>query len=140
MNSHQVLFLGDNCNTTALWLAGLHELRRAYSIAVANRQLISTHTASSFDLILIEVEGGTMLEVLETCRRLRSRTNAPILCISSIDDEDSALELYEAGANEYIVKPISLNMLHAKLEAWRRWIVPTKEQLSLSAQDMVMVI
>jgi DNA-binding response OmpR family regulator len=140
MNIHQVLFLGDNCDTTALWLAGLHKLRRAYSITIAYRQALSTHAATTFDLILIEVESSTMQAALETCRRLRARTTTPILFVSALGDEEYALEAYEAGANEYIVKPISVQILHAKVEAWRRWIVPTMQQVSLPAQDVVEVI
>jgi two-component system response regulator VanR len=140
MNIHQVLFLGDNCDTAALWLAGLHELHRAYSITIAYRQSLSTHAATTFDLILIEVEPSTMQGALETCRRLRARTTTPILFVSALDDEEYALEAYAAGANEYIVKPISVQILHAKIEAWRRWIVPTMQQVSLPAQDVVEVI
>jgi PleD family two-component response regulator len=140
MNIHQVLFLGDNCDATASWLAGLHRLQKAYSITIAHRQAISTYAAASFDLIIIEAEVSTMYEVLGTCRRLRTITNTPILLVSSIEDEEYALEVYEAGANEFIVKPVSLEILHAKLGAWRRWVVPAKKQVLLPTHDVVKVI
>jgi DNA-binding response OmpR family regulator len=140
MNIHQILFLCDNCDATASWLASLHQLQKAYSITIARRQPISIYAAANFDLIIIEAETGTRLDVLETCHRLRARTNAPILFVSSIDDEAYALEAYEVGANEYIVKPISTQILHAKLEAWNRWIVPAKSHSLLPVHEVVKVI
>ena len=140
MNIHQVLFLSDHCDATASWLAGLHRLQKAYSITITHRQTISSYVAASFDIIIIEAEISTMSEVLGTCLRLRAFTNTPILVVSSIEDEEYALEVYEVGANEYIVKPVSIEIVHAKLEAWRRWIVPAKKQVLLPAQDVVKVI
>jgi hypothetical protein len=34
---------------------------------------------------------------------------------------------YKAEVDEYIVKPISLLLFHAKLKAWQRWIEPANK-------------
>ena len=50
-----------------------------------------------------------------------------MLLLSSIDDEDYAVESYNAGVDEFIVKPISLPLLCAKLLAWQRWYTPNAD-------------
>jgi DNA-binding response OmpR family regulator len=136
MSPHQLLFLTSDCNAAALWLAGLDQFDRTYSISIASLLGFSTEAAGGFDLIIIEVEADTMTEALDTCQRLSSKTNGPLLVLSSMDDEDYAVEVYKSEADEYILKPIGLSLLHAKVKAWQRWIVPAAEPaLSNNMQD-----
>jgi DNA-binding response OmpR family regulator len=127
MSPHQLLFLTSDCDAAALWLAGLDQFDRTYSITVASQSDASSTPETHFDLILVEAEADTMAETLDTCRHLCSTTSAPLLVLSSLDNEDYALETYKAGIDEYIVKPLGFALLHAKLQAWQRWIVPATE-------------
>jgi DNA-binding response OmpR family regulator len=134
MSNHRVLFLTDNYNTddyntTESWLFALEQFGKTYSVTSAHLSALLTHEAAKFDLIVIEVERGTIADALQTCQRLRSWTNKPILVLSSLDDENFALDVYKAGADEYVVKPISIDLLHAKLQAWQRWSMPMKRQI-----------
>jgi DNA-binding response OmpR family regulator len=130
MSPHQLLFLTSDCDAAALWLAGLDQFDRTYSITIASLLDFSTAAAASFDLIIIKVEADTMTEAIDTCRRLSSKANGPILVLSSLDDEDYAVEVYKREADEYILKPIGLPLLHAKVKAWQRWIVPATEPVA----------
>ncbi|MDX9706024.1 MAG: response regulator [Azospira sp.] len=69
------------------------------------------------DLILLDVEMPGM-DGYETCRRLKSDfdTSAiPVIFISAHDQIEARLRGYEAGADDYIVKPIDPRELQAKV-------------------------
>jgi DNA-binding response OmpR family regulator len=56
----------------------------------------------------------------ETCRRLRTITNAPILMLSALDSVDNVIHGLEVGADAYLAKPFGLKELKARLEALLR--------------------
>jgi two-component system KDP operon response regulator KdpE len=52
---------------------------------------------------------------------LRAEADIPILLfVSSTKKESFLLAAYEAGIDEYMVKPISTSLFHAKINAWLR--------------------
>ena len=51
---------------------------------------------------------------------LRANPNfvsSPIIIVTALDDTDSRIVAFGAGANDYIVKPFHINELTAKLKA-----------------------
>ena len=85
------------------------------------------------DLVVTDVMMPKM-DGIELARRLRGhpRTSAvPILMLSARKQEDALLAGYEAGADEYVAKPIQLSVLGAKIEALlRRRAAPTNDSRS----------
>jgi DNA-binding response OmpR family regulator len=82
---------------------------------VAEGQLLAevdTFTAIVLDL---QLPDGTGLEVL---RQVRARDHAvPVLVLSAIDRESVLIRVLDAGADDYVVKPVSLDLLKARLRA-----------------------
>lgn len=69
------------------------------------------------ELILLDVEMHGM-DGYETCRRLKEDfelNSIPVLFISAHDQIEARLRGYEAGGEDYIVKPIDLRELQAKI-------------------------
>jgi len=69
------------------------------------------------DLILLDVEMPEM-DGYETCRRLKDDfdlSDIPVIFISAHDEIESRLRGYEAGADDYIVKPLDFRELQAKI-------------------------
>lgn len=68
------------------------------------------------DLMLPGIDG------LEVCRRIREQTdrNVPILMLTARDRLEDKLAGFEAGADDYLVKPFSLHELEARLVALDR--------------------
>ena len=57
---------------------------------------------------------------LDVCRDLRAFTNAPILVLSARHTDRDKVELLDAGADDYLVKPFSTAELQARVRALLR--------------------
>ncbi len=53
----------------------------------------------------------------ETCRRMRALSAVPILILTARQSEGDHLRSMEAGATDYLLKPVSLNELRARIRA-----------------------
>jgi DNA-binding response OmpR family regulator len=63
------------------------------------------------DLMMPEMTG------METMRRLREQTNAPIILVTAKDTDRDKVSGLEQGADDYIVKPFSPDELGARIRA-----------------------
>lgn len=68
------------------------------------------------DLVLLDVAMPNM-NGLDACRRLRGHLHCPIIFLTARVEEADALEGFEAGADDYILKPFSLLVLEARVSA-----------------------
>ena len=68
------------------------------------------------DLILLDINLGNS-SGFDLCKRLREKTNVPILFISARTSDDDMLLALNIGGDDYIRKPYSLNVLLAKIKA-----------------------
>ncbi len=67
--------------------------------------------AAIVDLVLPDGDG------IELCHQLREWTQAPIIVLSAVGDEEEKVRALEAGADDYVVKPFSPRELVARLQA-----------------------
>jgi len=71
------------------------------------------------DLVLLDInlpyEDGYVL-----CKKIRAISNVPILMISARTEEVEQIMAIELGADDYIVKPFTMNMLIVKVQALLR--------------------
>ena len=71
------------------------------------------------DLVLLDInlpyEDGYVL-----CKKIRNISNVPILMISARTEEIEQIMAIELGADDYIVKPFTMNMLITKIQALLR--------------------
>lgn len=72
-----------------------------------------------FDLIFLDIMMPGM-DGLEACEKLRTFTDAPIIFLTALYDEETKLKGYACGADDYVTKPFSLDVLYAKAEAIRK--------------------
>lgn len=63
------------------------------------------------DLMLPGVDG------MEVCRRLRRRSNVPVIMLSARGQEDDRVTGLRLGADDYVTKPFSTRELIARIEA-----------------------
>ena len=71
------------------------------------------------DLILLDVSMPDV-DGLEVCRRIRQDVACPILFLTARVEDGDKLRGFAAGGDEYIVKPFSIDVLGAQVEAHLR--------------------
>lgn len=69
-----------------------------------------------YDIVFLDVMMPGM-DGMKVCRKIREITDVPVLFLTAVYDEESKLKGYECGADDYITKPFSLEVLYAKTEA-----------------------
>jgi DNA-binding response OmpR family regulator len=67
-------------------------------------------------LILLDL-GLPDLDGVDLCRRLRSRSDVPIIVVTARGDEGARVTGLRAGADDYVVKPFGIAELLARMEA-----------------------
>ena len=92
------------------------------------------------DLILLDIElpEANGLEVLSKIRDYESMKHTPVIMISSHREKETVLRAVKNGANDYIVKPINVGVLLAKVSEWinatneQQWkLLPVRQQSAL---------
>jgi DNA-binding response OmpR family regulator len=89
------------------------------------------------DLIIVDIEPVESLP-LSVVNQLREQAVIPILLLASIRTIPFILETYEAGVDEYILKPVEPSLLYAKVKAWlrRTWSIPVGMLDALKVGDI----
>jgi adenylate cyclase len=95
--------------------------RHGYIVASAadGAEALDKLGGRDFDLILLDVimpgmDGVETLHRLKADERLRE---IPVIMLSSLDEVESAVRCIEAGAEEYITKPVQASLLKARISA-----------------------
>ncbi len=114
LQTSRVLIVDDqpqNVHVLAETLGGDHELLVAGSAARA------LELAPSADLILLDVLMPDM-DGLEVCRRLKANEatkRIPVIFVSALEQTENQTQGFEAGAVDYILKPISPAIVRARV-------------------------
>lgn len=87
------------------------------------------------ELVLLDL-GVPSLDGLEVCRRLRAATRAPILILTARDAITDRVRGLDAGADDYVVKPFSLDELMARVRSALRRARLREEGQRLRAGDL----
>lgn len=77
------------------------------------------------DLMLPGVSG------MEVCRRIRAASRVPIVILSARSDELDTIVGLEAGADDYLIKPVSGELLEARIRAVLRRVAPNDPERSM---------
>jgi len=92
--------------------------RAAFQVITASDgQIAVTHAAREApDLIVLDI-GLPEIDGFEVCRRIRARSEVPILFLTARDDEIDRVLGLEMGADDYVTKPFSPRELVARVKA-----------------------
>jgi two-component system, OmpR family, alkaline phosphatase synthesis response regulator PhoP len=125
MINTNVLLVTDGAEVGGMWAHGLTQKGVAIMLADSAEAALGYVDREMIDLIIIDVY-TPQLDGIELGHQLRSQVISPILLLSYDSDEPNMLAAYQAGIDDYMVKPISPPLFLAKVEAWlrRAWMVP----------------
>lgn len=69
------------------------------------------------NLLVLDIALGSDPDGLEVCRHLRQWSQVPIIMLSVRGDERSKVRALNAGADDYLTKPFSMEELQARIQA-----------------------
>jgi two-component system KDP operon response regulator KdpE len=91
---------------------------QGYEIRVANDGEMALEIMKDWTPSLIITDlSMPQLDGVQLCRRVRAVSQVPILILSVRDQERQKIEALDAGADDYITKPFSMNELLARVRA-----------------------
>jgi two-component system KDP operon response regulator KdpE len=91
---------------------------------------IQAPDAAIIDLLLPDGDG------IEVTRALREWSQAPVLVLSAVGEEEQKVRALEAGADDYVTKPFSPRELVARLHAALRRASPGRDEPVLRADGL----
>lgn len=68
-------------------------------------------------LIILDIALGAPPDGLEICRQLRQESRVPIIMLTVRSDERTKVQALDAGADDYLTKPFSMEELRARIRA-----------------------
>ncbi len=112
----RVLVVEDDDAIAVPLVRGLE--REGYAVTRVARGLDAlAHTGA--DVVLLDL-GLPDLDGREVCRRLRERSDVPVIVVSARSDEVDRVLALEMGADDYVVKPFGFRELVARIRAVSR--------------------
>ncbi len=131
----RILVIDDEPQITRVLRAALSA--QGYDVRTANEPEEGLRVFRDWapDLVITDLMMPTMSGV-EVCRSIRSRGTTPVLVLSVREHERSKVEALDAGADDYVTKPFSIQELLARVRAHLRR-APERTTAALETGDFV---
>ena len=84
--------------------------------AVDGQEALNRFGEERFDLVVLDIM-LPKLDGIEVCRRLRTRSQVPIIMLTAKGDEIDKVAGLEIGADDYITKPFSVREFRSRVKA-----------------------
>jgi two-component system KDP operon response regulator KdpE len=117
--SGRILVIDDEAQITRVLRASL--TAQGYSVRTANdpEEGLLIYKEWAPDLVITDLMMPTLTGI-DVCRAIRLLAPTPILILSVRDHERSKVEALDAGADDYVTKPFSIQELLARVRAHLR--------------------
>ncbi|MEA2144058.1 MAG: two-component system, OmpR family, operon response regulator KdpE [Solirubrobacteraceae bacterium] len=112
--------------------AGFDVVATATAAEALDAAALQAPDAAILDLVLPDGDG------IDVARQLRTWTQAPIIVLSAVGDEERKVRALEMGADDYVTKPFSPRELVARLRAALRRAAPVADEPVLRANGLEM--
>lgn len=133
MNKPLILVVEDDPPVRNLITTTLKTNDYRYLVAVNGGTAILEASSHNPDIILLDL-GLPDMDGVQVIRNIRSWSNLPIIVISARSEDSDKIEALDAGADDYLTKPFSVEELLARLRATqRRLSYMTAEMLAASS-------
>ena len=116
----RILLIEDDVTICRLLKEGLEDESYAVDVAHDGSEGYRTASADEYDVIILDIMLPEM-NGYEVCRSLRNDGNkTPILMLTARDAERDIVEGLDTGADDYLAKPFSFDVLLARIRALLR--------------------
>ena len=119
MNKWLILAVEDDLPVLNLITTTLKSQGYRYLTAENGEAAIMETASHNPDIVLLDL-GLPDLDGVEVIRRIRSWSNVPIIVISARSEDSDKIDALDAGADDYLTKPFSVEELLARLRVTQR--------------------
>lgn len=112
-----VLVVEDEQKVAAFLRSGLEEQGYRVEVAYDGQTGEKLATSNNYDIIVLDVV-LPVVSGIELCRRMKStHPETPILMLTALGTTDDKIAGFEAGADDYLLKPFEFKELVARIKA-----------------------
>ena len=119
MNKTSILIVEDDRPIRNLIVTTLKTHEYKYLTAENGREAILEASSHNPDIILLDL-GLPDMEGVDVIKKIRTWSNMPIIVISARSEDSDKIEALDAGADDYITKPFSVEELLARIRVTQR--------------------
>lgn len=122
-------------------------IRQALATRLAERGHDVETTAKAMEGVQLAVEGTADVVVLDlglpdvdgadALQMIRAVSEVPVIVATARDDQDEIVRIFDAGADDYVIKPYSTDHLEARIRALLRRASTVTDTEKLSVGDLV---
>ena len=120
----RILIVEDSAKMARLLKKGLDRQGYAVDVVGSGQDAVWMASENDYDAIVLDVildVGAEPIDGFEVCRRLRRASRwPPVLMVTARDAVEDRVYGLDAGADDYLTKPFSLDELLARLRALMR--------------------
>lgn len=119
MNKYLILVVEDDAPVRNLITTTLKAHDYRFITAVSGESAVLDAASHNPDIILLDL-GLPDIDGIEVISRIRCWSNVPIIVISARSEDSDKIDALDAGADDYLTKPFSVDELLARLRVTQR--------------------
>lgn len=113
---YNILIIEDEERVASLLKCGLEESGYQISVAFDGEMGLRLFNSTKFDMVISDVI-LPKINGFDLCKKIRAiRQSTPILMLTALGTTDDKLEGFDAGADDYMVKPFDFRELNARIK------------------------
>lgn len=136
MNKCQILVVEDDAPVRNLITTTLKAHDYRFLTAANGEAAILEASSHNPDIILLDL-GLPDLDGVEVIRRIRTWSNVPIIVISARSEDTDKIDALDAGADDYLTKPFSVEELLARLRVTQRRLAAMESSTASSTSVFI---
>ncbi len=130
MNKPLILVVEDDTSVKNLITTTLKAHDYRYLAAGNGETAILDASSHNPDIMLLDL-GLPDMDGVEVIKKIRTWSNMPILVISARSEDTDKIDALDAGADDYLTKPFSVEELLARLRVIQRRLLMMRQESSL---------
>ncbi len=132
MNKTLILVVEDDRPVQNLMITTLKAHDYRYLTAMNGETAIMEASSHNPDIILLDL-GLPDMDGIDVIKKIRTWSNSPIIIISARSEDSDKVEALDAGADDYLTKPFSVEELLARLRVMERRLAASRTEHMLSS-------
>lgn len=127
MNKPLILVVEDDTSVKNLITTTLKAHGYRYLAAGNGETAILDASSYNPDIVLLDL-GLPDMDGVEVIKKIRTWSNMPVIVISARSEDTDKIEALDAGADDYLTKPFSVEELLARLRVTQRRLLMMKQE------------